>query len=157
MIKGKLPIWEGVLGEFTSIESFHSAVSKPPYGFIYMLVYKDGKTYIGKKNLYTIRSYSVLRNGRAREGHYRFFDRGRREYVKKESKWKTYTGSHKECKNRKPIKRIIIDIAFDKKHLTYLEARTLFLKNVLADKNSLNDNILGKFFRKDFQKYESSS
>lgn len=154
MIKGKLPVWESVLGEHTNIESFQSA--KPLYGFVYMLIYEDGKAYIGKKNFYSVRTYSPLQNGETREGHLGFLLRPRRERVKKESKWKTYVGSHKECKNRKPVKRIIISVAYDKKHLTYLEAKALFANNALENENLLNNNILGKFFKKDFLHHEAN-
>lgn len=155
MIKGKLPPWTSPWGEHTNIASFlRFNEQRPLYGFVYMLLYEDGKAYIGKKNFYTIRTLPKLRNNQEREGHIRF---GRTtELVERESKWKTYTSSHKECKNRKPIKRLILEIASNKKHLTYLEAKALFDKNVLTSPNFLNDNILGKFFRKDF-KYETNT
>jgi hypothetical protein len=38
-----------------------------------------------------------------------------------------------------------------KKALTYYELQEQFSHNVLADKLSLNDNLLGKFFRKDLE------
>ena len=48
------------------------------------------------------------------------------------------------------LKREIIAIAIDKKHLTYLECKHQFALGVLESSEYLNDNILGKFFDKDF-------
>ena len=41
----------------------------------------------------------------------------------------------------------------NKKLLTYYETKHLFINNVLEDSYSahINDNILGKFYRKDFK------
>jgi hypothetical protein len=36
-----------------------------------------------------------------------------------------------------------------KKQLTYWETKSLFHYNVLEDERYMNDNILGKFYRKD--------
>ena len=41
-------------------------------------------------------------------------------------------------------------ISTDKKHLTYLECKHQFTLGVLESSEYLNDNILGKFFDKDF-------
>ena len=48
------------------------------------------------------------------------------------------------------LKREIIAITTDKKHLTYLECKHQFALGVLEKSEYLNDNILGKFFDKDF-------
>ena len=48
------------------------------------------------------------------------------------------------------LKREIIATATDKKHLTYLECKHQFALGVLEKSEYLNDNILGKFFDKDF-------
>ena len=47
--------------------------------------------------------------------------------------------------------REIIHIAYHRKELTYLECKYQFSLGVLEDKKYLNDNILGKFFDKDFK------
>ena len=63
-----------------------------------------------------------------------------------EHKWQEYEGSH--TGERASIKRkLILDIARTKRHLTYLEAKYQFLYNVLEDEMSLNNNILGSFFK----------
>ena len=46
----------------------------------------------------------------------------------------------------------ILEFVPNKKLLTYYETKHLFINNVLEDNYSthINDNILGKFYRKDF-------
>ena len=72
--------------------------------------------------------------------------------VLKESDWKTYYGSHSFIKeaNKEDLTREIIHIAYHKKELTYLECKYQFTLGVLESRSYLNDNILGKFFDKDF-------
>ena len=52
---------------------------------------------------------------------------------------------------KEDLKRQILEIALNKKHLTYLETKWLFQLKVLEQpKKYYNDNILGKFFTSDF-------
>jgi hypothetical protein len=78
--------------------------------------------------------------------------------VSKESDWKKYYGSNKHLKNQiaegevtlESLDKQIIEIGFNKKHLTYLETKYLFQLEVLEKPDEYyNDNILGKFFTKD--------
>ena len=47
--------------------------------------------------------------------------------------------------------RKILTFVKSKKELTYYECKELFINEVLErDNQYINDNILGKFFRKDF-------
>ena len=78
--------------------------------------------------------------------------------VVKESDWKTYYGSHKEIlalikdSKQEDLKREILTCTTTKKLLTYEETKALFLYEVLTKPDEyFNDNILGKFFRKDFE------
>ena len=73
--------------------------------------------------------------------------------VQKESDWKTYYGSHSFIKesNKEDLERKILQLAFNKKELTYLECKWQFVLEVLETSKYLNDNILGKFFDKDFR------
>ena len=49
------------------------------------------------------------------------------------------------------LKKQILELAFNKKHLTYLETKYLFSHEVLENPEEYyNDNILGKFFTSDF-------
>ena len=73
--------------------------------------------------------------------------------IQKESDWKTYYGSHSFIKeaNIGDLERKILQVAFNKKELTYLECKWQFILEVLETNKYLNDNILGKFFDKDFK------
>ena len=68
----------------------------------------------------------------------------------------TYYGSHKFIKeevkkgNQSDFKRVILQCAYSKKELTYLENKILFTLAVLENENYLNDNIEGRYFKKDF-------
>ena len=48
------------------------------------------------------------------------------------------------------FERLILKFAKTKKQLTYYELESQILHNALFDSTSYNDNILGKFFKKDF-------
>ena len=124
------------------------------FGFIYQTTHiPTGKKYIGKKSLmYNLKKKlgkkeKALWEGKGRPPMYK--------RVLKESDWKTYHGSHafiKDCVNESPddLTREIIHIAYHKKELTYLECKYQFSLGVLENKKYLNDNILGKFFDRDF-------
>jgi len=139
--------------EMTSIEDF------PPstFGFTYRVTHiPSDKMYIGKKVLKFTRKVKLGKKDLAMyEGV-----KGRKPSYKqivKESDWKTYWGSNKHLlellKNDPPenFKREILTLAPSKKLLTYEETKALFLYEVLIKPDEyFNDNILGKFFRKDF-------
>jgi hypothetical protein len=133
------------------------------YGFIYEVLHvSTGKKYIGKKVLYFERNKKLgkkeleeLRLERKEKGI------GGRTPLKKkvitESDWKTYYGSHLDIKKilnedgPDSFKRTILEYVGNKKLLTYFECKYLFIKEVLENRdNYINDNILGKFYRKDF-------
>ena len=132
-----LPVWveegEDAKG-LPSSKVIASINDMPPnvHGFIYRIRFVDGTQYIGKKNVYSTRTVAAKKNGKPRD--------------KVESNWKIYCGSSKECQNRVPVKREILDYAFNKYQLTYKETEALFFYQVLEDNTYLNDNILGKFF-----------
>ena len=121
------------------------------FGFIYQTTHlPTNKKYIGKKSLiYNLKKKlgkkeKALWEGKGRPPVYK--------RVLKESDWKTYYGSHSFIKdaNEKDLTREIIQIAYHKKELTYLECKYQFTLGVLESRSYLNDNILGKFFDKDF-------
>ena len=135
------------------------------YGFIYEVIYKPTDTrYIGKKVLYFERNkrlgkkaLEALKEERAEKGL-----RGRvplKQKVVTESDWISYFGSQKEIlalskedNTGKNWEKRILQFVSSKKLLTYYETKYLFKNGILEDKHSthINDNILGKFFRKDF-------
>ena len=121
------------------------------YGFVYQTTHlPTNKKYIGKKSLiYNLKKKlgkkeKALWEGKGRPPVYK--------RVLKESDWKTYYGSHSFIKeaNKEDLTREILEIAYHKKELTYLECKYQFTLGVLENKSYLNDNILGKFFDKDF-------
>ena len=135
------------------------------YGFIYEVRYKPTDVrYIGKKVLYFERNkrlgkkaLAALREERSKNGL-----RGRvpiKQKVVTESDWKDYFGSQKEIVTLSQQdnagenwEKRILEFVPNKKLLTYYETKHSFQNGVLEDKDSahINDNILGKFFRKDF-------
>lgn len=127
-------------------------------GFVYLVHFTDGSKYIGKKNLYSIRKIKALTSGKQRkdviEKKYRNTGKGYRQefdIIKKESDWLKYQGSHKDCKTKTVDKKYILCFAYSKLQLTYLEAKMLFIYEVLEDNSYLNDNILGTFYRSNLQ------
>ena len=142
-----------------------SDMPEDTYGFIYEVTYKpSGVKYIGKKVLYFERNkrlgkkaLNALREERAEKGL-----RGRvpiKQKVISESDWIDYFGSQKEILTLSKEdnagenwEKRILQYVPNKKLLTYYETKYLFKNGILEDKDStyINDNILGKFFRKDF-------
>ena len=128
-----------------------SDLPKNAFGFVYQTTHlPTNKKYIGKKSLmYNLKKKlgkkeKLLWEGKGRPPVYK--------RVLKESDWKTYYGSHSFIKeaNKEDLKREILEIAYHKKELTYLECKYQFTLGVLESRSYLNDNILGKFFDKDF-------
>ena len=140
-----------------------SDMPKDTFGFIYEVTHKPtGFKYLGKKVLYFERNkrlgkraLAALKEERAKKGI-----GGRvplKQKIRTESDWKDYYGSHdiikKLVENHPPdqFDRKILQYVFNKKQLTYFECKHLFINEVLDTRNNyINDNILGKFFRKDF-------
>ena len=115
-------------------------VPKGAVGFIYIIVDSEGYFYIGKKSFYSTITRPPLKGTK------------RKRKVTKESSWLNYKSSNKTVKEWEDweIKnKTIINYAYTKKHLTYLECHALFTLNCLRNKMCLNDNILGKFFSSD--------
>ena len=126
------------------------------YGFVYMTTHTPtGISYIGKKALIhnvkkkLTKAELIEQTGPGRKAT--------TKVIQKESDWKTYYGSAKPIldliklgKQDEFIREILV-LAFNKKQLTYLECKMLFTLDVLEKPDSyFNDNILGKFFTKDF-------
>ena len=139
--------------EITDISQF------PPntFGFVYQVITPEGKKYVGKKVLYHNQKKKLTKaelaeqTGRGRKKSYKV--------LQKESDWKKYIGSNTKLKKqiiegevtKEDLKRQILEIGLNKKHLTYLETKYLFQMEVLENPDKYyNDNILGKFFTSDF-------
>lgn len=123
------------------------------FGFIYMLVYDTDKAYIGQKQLYSYKTLPALKNGSQRPNSERIGKNknGKRIYfdkIQKESNWKSYISSSKDIPSEANIvSKYILDIAYSKRELTYLETKLLFQYEVLESDNYYNLNILGKFYK----------
>ena len=126
------------------------------FGFIYQTTHiPTGKKYIGKKSLMYNRKKKLTKKElleyAGKKGRTPTHIR-----VQKESDWKTYYGSHHFIKEmlktggEDEFSREILKIAYNKKQLTYLECKYQFTLGVIESSEWLNDNILGKFFDKDF-------
>lgn len=124
------------------------------FGFVYEVVHlPSNKRYIGRKQLISTTTKSLGKKELAQLTDKRA---SKKKKVQKESDWKTYYGSHSEIKQfikegrQEEFERNILEFAFSPKHLTYLETKYLFSLGVLEKQTEyFNDNILGKFFRKD--------
>ena len=133
--------WIYKKGKIDSLEDF----PKGAFGFIYEIEHiPTGKKYIGKKQLRFTRKFPPLKGQK------------RWRKVEKESDWLKYTGSHtflKEIRKENrydELRREILLICFTKKILTYNELKYQMMFEVLEESSYLNDNLLGKFYRKDF-------
>jgi hypothetical protein len=139
-----------------------SDINEIPYGafgFVYEVIHlPSGKRYVGRKQLISVTTKALGKKELAQITDKRA---SKKKKVQKESDWKTYYGSHSEIKQlikegkQEEFERKILEFAFAPKHLTYLETKYLFSLGVLENGDVyFNDNILGKFFRKDIPKYE---
>jgi len=147
-----LPTWVYNSKPITNLNDF----PKDTFGFIYIVKNNDtNKSYIGKKVLYHNKKVKLGKKEVAE-----LTGVGRKpttKIVTKESDWESYYGSNKEVMQlikegkQSLFTRTIIKLAPNKKLLTYYETQALFTYKVLEHPESFyNDNILGKFFTKDF-------
>jgi hypothetical protein len=127
-----------------------SQVPEGAMGFIYKITDSNGRAYIGRKEMFSKRKKHFGKKKLAE-----ITDKRKRtwEYVIKESNWLTYTGSNKELneniKKGLVVTKEILIFANTKKQLTYYESKMLFCNEVIESDNFYNDNILGKFYRRD--------
>jgi hypothetical protein len=126
------------------------------FGFIYITTHiPTDKKYLGKKSLYHSTNVKLGKKEIANLP----ITRGRTKLTKqviKESDWKSYYGSEEFIKQRikekkqEEFTREIIHFVENKKLLTYFECKYQFIYNVLESSEWMNSNILGKFYKKDF-------
>jgi hypothetical protein len=114
--------------EIKTTEELIDTFGFKPYGFVYIIKNKtNGKYYIGKKA------------------------------IEKGKKWQNYFGSSKDLtediklQGKDNFERIILSANRTSKMLTYGEMAKQIYYNVLADENSYNRNIAGRYFKKDFK------
>ena len=126
------------------------------FGFVYIVTHNPtGISYIGKKSLFhNIKKKLTKKELAEQTGPGR---KSATRVVVKESDWKTYYGSAKPIMElikggkQEEFTREILQLVPNKKLLTYYECKYLFKYGVLEHPlEYFNDNILGKFFTKDF-------
>lgn len=113
-------------------------------GFVYKIIdTRTGRFYIGKKSLSQTRRLKPLKG------------KTRKRVVKKASDWEKYYSSNEWIKsevkagNAEYFERQIIQFCFSKKSLSYYEIKWQFHYDVLANESSINENICGKYYRRD--------
>lgn len=112
------------------------------FGFVYLI--EDtltGKKYIGRK--YTKSTRKV--KGKSRRQSF-------------ESDWKTYYSSHEGIKAQAKLTpdrfhREILHLCRTRGETNFKEVMEQFKRNVLYSDEYLNDNIAGRWFRKNVEKY----
>jgi hypothetical protein len=137
---------------YSSIEDFPDNT----FGFIYIVTHRPtGMAYLGKKVLYhNVKKKLTKKELAEQTGPGR---KSATRVVVKESDWKTYYGSAKPIMElikggkQEEFTREILQLVPNKKLLTYYECKYLFKYGVLEyPLEYFNDNILGKFYSKDF-------
>ena len=126
-----------------------------PFGFIYEVTHiPTGRKYLGKKQLISVQNKPLGKKELAALTDKRA---SKKKQVIKESDWKTYYGSNPEIKSlikegkQLEFKREILMFVPTKKLLTYYENKFLFINEVIEPHtNYINDNIEGRYFKKDF-------
>ena len=117
------------------------------FGYVYRITnLQSGKQYIGRKYFWQKRK-----------------PRGVKKRITSESDWKKYYGSSDELKSDRKLlgnscfKREIISLHKTKGKVNFYETKQLFLDNVLMEALEdgspafYNSNILGRYYRKDYQ------
>lgn len=126
----------------------NSNVPDGAFGFIYLMeACIDGwnVAYIGKKNFMSVTTKKLTQKEMPTDK--------RMKTTKKVSKYnfENYFSSNEVLKNAHKegvkIQRTVLEIAYSKSQLTYLECMYQFKYDVLRNASYLNSNILGKFYR----------
>ena len=132
----------------TWVEFTEEMIPEKAVGFVYLMTaVVDGKfvKYIGKKNFYADVKTKLGKKELPTDKRLKQYKRVRK------LTYKNYYSSNEVLKAHKQsggeIERIIIEIAYSKIQLTYLEVKHQFINEVLEDESYLNNNILGKFYK----------
>lgn len=123
-------------------ESVSSERITPYFGMVYLITDKEtGKKYIGRKYFWSYRK-----------------EKGVSRRKRRESDWKEYYSSNEELKKigkKTPerFKREILHLCKSKGETNWRELEEIVKQNALYDTNYLNENLLGKYFRKNVERY----
>jgi hypothetical protein len=131
------------------------------HGFIYRIVHiPTGRFYIGKKSLTSSRTKKIGKRELVKIKEERKANgiSGRlpsKRVVKSDSDWMDYFSSNEWIKGEvkagksDEFSREILQFCHSKKNLSYWETWWQFHYDVLNNENSLNDNVGGRYYRKD--------
>ena len=147
-MEDKIPWTREEVGEIKSLAD----LPRDAHGFVYVIIYEDETFYIGKKDLYKKVTLPALKSGEKRVNSIRVGKNkaGRRVFfdeLQKESDWLTYEGSSEVTKDLVIKSKLILEIAYSKRELTYLEVKRLFVEEALEDDRCHNLCILNNFFK----------
>ena len=113
------------------------------YGFVYIIVDREtGKKYIGRKYIWSYRK-----------------EKGSSRRKKQESDWQDYYSSNEDLKqigkeNPGRLKREILHLCRSRGECNFLEVAEQFKRDVLYSDEYMNDNINGKWFKKNAMSYK---
>ncbi len=125
-------------------------------GFIYLVQCygfvpgEDVKEYVGRKLLTTTNRKRIgVREKKSTKTRKTY------KVVKKDSGWSSYNTSCKPlkelldtCEHPWRWRKIVLEWAYSKKQLSWLETKHIVIRG-LMEKDSWNENLLGKWFKKD--------
>lgn len=144
-------------------------------GFVYLVTTECNKQYIGMKPTISLSTKPARKsNPEPREGMERVYKIVRRDSNNKiitskakrkgikgtkepydkgyfENNWKTYSGSSTDLENYTIKSKEILEFAYNKTQLRYLEEKHLFKNDVLESDNFINQNIGGRYFKSKIQ------
>jgi len=105
---------------------------------VYLITYTDGKRYIGKRAVRSMRRKPPLKGKK------------RNRIVLTNLPFQKYVGSH-ESETAEIISREILYQCSGRKTATYIEAAIMFSEDIIFDDGYINENILGRFFKRDLE------
>jgi hypothetical protein len=123
-------------------EPLTDEMTKGFFGFVYLITSPDGRKYIGRKYLASRRK-----------------QKGKIRRVKKDSGWKAYYSSSDELKTEieklgeDNFKREVLHLCRTKGETNFLEIEEQFKRDVLRRDDYFNDQINGKWFKKNVMGY----
>ena len=122
------------------------------YGFIYKITnLNTGQIYIGKKQFYSKRKKALPKKELSTDKRKKTY-----KHVIKETNWLDYWSSSEKLIADVALlgisffKREILELSCSEKYLTWSEMEHQ-IKNDVLRVNSYNDNVMGRYYRKDME------
>jgi len=114
----------------------------PYFGFVYIITdIQNGKKYVGQKQIWFHRKV-----------------RGATRRKRTESDWRSYFSSNEELKmlakeDCSRFRREILHLCRSKGEMNWKEIEEIVMRRALYSEEYMNDNISGKYFRKNVSRY----